>query len=82
MTYRAAALSVLDVMALPDIPLPAGAAVEIYPADAAPVLVGHYKMTGAPHVWGNAASIDYPDTPCAYRWEGEVELEVRKLIKI
>lgn len=65
-TYRAAALSVPDVMVLPDIPLPAGVVAEIYPADAAPVLVGHYKMTGRPHVSGNATSIDYPDAPCAY----------------
>lgn len=81
-TYRSAALSVPDVMALPDVPLPAGVAAEIYPTDAAPVLVGHYKMAGAPHVSGNAASIDYPNAPCAYRWDGEVELDGEKLIKI
>lgn len=81
-TYREAALSVPDVMALPDVALPAGVAAEIYPAGAAPVLVGHYKMTGSPHVSGNAASIDYPKAPCAYRWDGEVVLDAHKLIKI
>ena len=81
-TYRAAALSVPDVMVLPDVPLPAGVVAEIYPADAAPVLVGHYKMTGRPYVSGNAASIDYPDAPCSYRWEGEEELDARKLLKV
>lgn len=81
-TYRAAALSVPNVMALPDIPLPAGVAAEIYPADAAPVLVGHYKMAGTPHASGNAASIDYPKAPCAYFWSGEEELAAEKLIRI
>lgn len=81
-TYREAALSVPDVMALPDVALPAGVAAEIYPADAAPVLVGHYKMAGTPHVSGNAASIDYSKVPCAYRWEGEEELDAGKLIRV
>lgn len=69
-------------MALPDIPLPPGAAAEIYPADTAPMLVGQYKMAGTPNVSGNAASIDYPNAPCAYRWDGEVELDGEKLIKV
>lgn len=82
MTYRSAALSVPDVMALPDVALPAGVVAEIYPSDAAPVLVGHYKMVGTPHVSGNAASIDYPNAPCAYRWEGEEALDAQKLISL
>jgi hypothetical protein len=69
-------------MALPDVPLPTGVAAEIYPADAAPVLEGHYKMAGTPHASGNAASIDYPGTSCAYRWEGEMVLDGEKLIRI
>lgn len=81
-TYRSAALSVPDVAALPDVPLPAGVAAEIYPAEAEPVLVGHYKMAGSPYVSGNAASIDYPNSPCAYRWDGEVVLDARKLTKV
>ncbi|QXI66091.1 hypothetical protein CP157_03883 (plasmid) [Paracoccus marcusii] len=81
-TYREAALSVPDVAALPDVPLPAGVAAEIYPADAAPVLVGHYKMTGTPHVSGSAASIDYLEAPCAYRWDGEEVLNAERLSKI
>lgn len=81
-TYREAALSVPDVMALPDVPLPGGVAAEIYPADGAPVLVGHYKMAGTPYVTGNAASIDYPKAPCAYRWDGNKELDAERLIRI
>lgn len=81
-TYREAALSVPDVMDLPDVPLPAGLAAKIYPAEAAPVLVGHYKMDGTPHVSRNAASIDYPSAPCAYWWEGEEVLNSERLLKI
>lgn len=81
-TYCEAALSVPDVTAVPDVVLPAGVAAEIYSADDAPVLVGHYKMTDAPHVSGNAASIDYPNAPCAYRWDGEEELDAEKLIRV
>lgn len=73
-TYRAAALSVPDPGEIPDMVLPDGVRAEIYPADAPPVLVGHYKMTGAPQVSGNAASLDYPAAPCAYRWRGEAAL--------
>ncbi|MDH2328833.1 hypothetical protein QCN27_18445 [Cereibacter sp. SYSU M97828] len=79
-TYRAAALSVPDPLVIPDMALPEGIRAEIYPADAPPVLVGHYKMTGSPRVWGNAASLDYPATPCAYRWEGEGALMDRGLV--
>ena len=67
---------------MPEIPLPPGAAAEIYPADTAPVLVGYYKMVGTPHVSGNAPSIEYPEALCAYRWEGDRELDAERLKRI
>ncbi|WP_136684548.1 metallophosphoesterase [Falsirhodobacter xinxiangensis] len=81
-TYREAALSVPDPLAIPDMPLPEGIRGEIYLEDAPPVLVGHYKMAGQPHVSGNAASLDYPALPCAYRWAGEAVLSDAGLILV
>lgn len=81
-SWREAALSVPDTSALPDAPLPPGLQAEIYPEDAPPVLVGHYKMTGVPRVAGTAACLDFPATPCAYRWRGEAVLEQAQLITV
>jgi len=81
-TYREAALSVPDPLALPDMVLPEGIRAEIYPNDAPPVLVGHYKMADQPRVSGKAASLDYPATPCAYRWDGEAVLSDTGLVLV
>jgi len=81
-TWREAALSVPDPDNLPDTLLPAGVLAEIYPDDAPPVLVGHYKMTGTPHASGTAACLDYPAIPCAYRWRGEAVLEAGNIITV
>ncbi|WP_322867991.1 metallophosphoesterase [Aquicoccus sp. G2-2] len=68
-TWREAALSIKNPDELPDEPLPSDGEVPLYPADAPPVLTGHYKMSGAPCIeTPRAACLDYPDTPCAYRW--------------
>lgn len=79
-TWREAALSVPDPLALPETALPSGILSEIYPADAAPVLVGHYKMTGEPLVEGSAACLDYPGVPLTYRWQGESQLTRDNLV--
>lgn len=79
-TWRAAALSVQDVTIMPDTPLPDALRAEIYPSDATPVLVGHYKMLGTPQVSGVAASLDYPNAACAYRWQEEETLKQEHLI--
>lgn len=81
-SWREAALSVPDPSTLPDAPLPPGVQAEIYPEDAPPVLVGHYKMTGAPRVSGTAACLDYPAAPCVYRWRGETVLGGANLLTV
>lgn len=43
-----------------------------YPEGSPPVLVGHYKIQGAPLTKApQAACLDYSETPCVYRWRGE-----------
>ena len=74
-TWPDATLSVPDPSELPLGELPDDAAAVIYRPDAPPVLVGHYKMTGAPRIeHPKAASLDYPDRPCIYLWSGEDHL--------
>lgn len=71
-TWRAAALSVPDPSELPDGAIGPTRDLEFYRADAPPVLVGHYKMTGPPRIeTAQAACLDYPKRPCVYRWRGE-----------
>ena len=74
-TWRSAALSVPDPLELPDSALPADIQSEIYAADAKPVFVGHYKMSGNPVIERpNVACLDYPQVPCTYLWKGESTL--------
>lgn len=74
-TWREAVLSVPDPNELPDALLPEDIQATIYPGDAAPVLVGHYKMGGQPELEArNAACLDYPKSPCVYHWQGEPQL--------
>lgn len=71
-TWRDAALSVPDPEVLPETEIEMGCGVTFYGADEPPVLVGHYKMQGAPRIEGpTAACLDYPKTPCVYEWAGE-----------
>lgn len=82
-SWREAALSVPDPGELPDMSLPDVPDIELYPKTAAPVLVGHYKMTGRPMLESaTAACLDYPDAPCAYRWRGESALHPGNLVTI
>ncbi|MTH60049.1 metallophosphoesterase [Paracoccus litorisediminis] len=81
-TWREAALSVPDPLSIPETTLPSGILSDIYPSDAPPVLVGHYKMTGEPLVEGSAACLDYPGAPLAYHWQGEVRLTEDNLIRL
>ena len=78
-TWPEATLSVPDPNELPQTEMPEEAVAEIYSADAPPVLVGHYKMKGEPCIeHPKAASIDYPRSPCIYRWSGENCLSKKK----
>jgi hypothetical protein len=82
-TWRELALSVPDPNLLPDAVIEEGQIEELYPSDAAPVLVGHYKM--APPVrldHSKAGCLDYPYAPCVYRWRGEEVLVPSNLIPI
>jgi len=74
-TWQEACLSVPNLSELPDGNLPEDHGVAFYPVTAPPVFVGHYKMTGKPEVeTTRTACLDYPETPCVYRWRGEVDL--------
>ena len=79
-TWAKAALSVPDLSQLPHGELPTELISEIYHADAAPVLVGHYKMKGIPTLQSaNATSLDYPMNKCVYHWSGESTLQSKNL---
>ncbi len=82
-TWQDAALSVPTPSELPDGDLPQNRDVTFYPVDAKPVLTGHYKMTGKPTVeTSNAACLDFPADPCAYRWNGETRLTDDRLLVV
>lgn len=82
-TWRAAALSVPDPAELPEGDLPKEQGIAFYPRGAKPVLVGHYKMQGTPIVeTESVACLDYPDTPCVYRWRGERSLRQGNLLVV
>lgn len=73
--WRDAALSVPHPDELPDGLVPQSNEVAFYPKDAPPVLLGHYKMQGAPRLEGPVtACLDYPGTGCIYEWRGEKRL--------
>ena len=79
-TWAKSALSVPDLSQLPKGELPTELISEIYHADAAPVLVGHYKMKGIPTLQSaNATSLDYPVNKCVYQWSGESMLQSKNL---
>ena len=79
-TWRDAALSVPDRTSLPDSALPEAVVTAAHPAGEGPVFVGHYKIEGAPRIENeNVLCLDYPGTPCVYRWRGEARLDFRRL---
>jgi hypothetical protein len=68
-TWQEACLSVPKPEDLPSGAIPPDTAALLYHEDALPVVVGHYKMSGAPGIEApNAACLDYPTRPCVYRW--------------
>jgi hypothetical protein len=74
-TWQDACLSVPNISELPHGNLPEDHGVAFYPEAALPVFVGHYKITGKPEVeTARTACLDYPETPCVYRWRGEADL--------
>lgn len=78
-----ATLSVPDPSQLPDLPLVGAADALLYPEDAPPVFVGHYKMVGVPTVEAaSALCLDYPARPCLYQWSGEARLDAGNLVEI
>lgn len=80
-TWRDAALSVPDPEVLPDTRIEVGRGIAFYGSNEPPVLVGHYKMQGPPLIEGpTAACLDYPKTPCVYRWAGEETLRSDALL--
>lgn len=82
-TWPEATLSVPNPLELPQDAMPSGAKSEIYQADAPPVLVGHYKMSGVPRIeHERASSIDYPGAPCVYHWSGGNRLNATDLVRI
>jgi hypothetical protein len=83
MTWRDAALSVPDPETLPTTLIEGEVAFRAYGADAKPVFFGHYKRLGSPAIDApNAACLDYPKVPCAYRWAGEARLDPENLIVV
>jgi hypothetical protein len=82
-TWREATLSVPNPMELPKGEVPTGREVAFYPEGSTPVLVGHYKMEGAPAIEAlQAACLDYPDTACADRWRGGAALSQEQLVVV
>ena len=82
-TWQEATLSVPNPNQLPSGKVPTEVRSEIYDASDPPVLVGHYKMTGEPLIENiKAASLDYPKTPCIYKWFGELSLAQGNLSKV
>lgn len=82
-TWRDIALSVPDPNCLPDTEVGAGQIEDLYPADANPVLVGHYKMQPPLRIdRPNAACLDYPAAPCVYHWRGELQFKPEALVSV
>lgn len=61
---------------------------EIYPADAPPVFIGHYwlRAESAQRLAPNVACLDYSVAKdgmlCAYRWDGEAEIDNSKFVTV
>ncbi len=83
-TFRDYSIEAIDC----DLPLPETVRDEAvpYPADEKPVFIGHYWMRGPkPELLaGNVACVDWSVAKggflCAYRWDGERELDGRKFM--
>jgi hypothetical protein len=68
---------------LPDGNVPETLARNTYPGDAPLVVFGHYQRDGDPRDQsGNAICLDFPASPCAYRFNGEREFREENLLII
>lgn len=82
-SWSEASLSVPDPSSLPDGPPSQSAGGLLYPTEAKPVFVGHYKMSGPPRLEApTALCLDYPTSPCVYHWRGENRLTPENLITL
>ncbi|TVQ50455.1 MAG: metallophosphoesterase [Gammaproteobacteria bacterium] len=88
LTWRELALGPPELIAqLPDALVNEGAS-RGYPADAPPVFIGHYWLTGKPAPLApNVACLDYSVAKpggqlVAYRWEGEQILKVSSFVSV
>jgi Calcineurin-like phosphoesterase len=69
-SLRDVVLSVPNVEDIPEEEIPDYMLDILYAEHEPPVFCGHYKMKGVPEISSpNAACLDFPEAPCAYRWE-------------
>lgn len=82
-TWKEAALSVDERSQLPNTKVPDHVIDSLsYKEIDSPVLVGHYKIQGPLRIlYDKATSIDFPNTFCVYKWNGEKVLTNENLIK-
>jgi hypothetical protein len=79
-TWRDVAASVPDPSELPEGPFDSALVPTIDPGSV-PVAFGHYKRRGAVEIEAPCAfCLDYPDTPLAYRWDGEPTFLAEKIV--
>lgn len=82
-TWRDVALSVPNVLELPDEPVANIEGFAVSSENEPPVLVGHYKMQGDLKIDSPKAScIDFPEAPCVYHWSGETALTTDNLVRV
>lgn len=68
---------------LPEGPIPSDLARNYYPAGDPLVAFGHYQRHGDPRSQSeNAICLDFPKTPCAYRFSGERRYEASRMILV
>lgn len=70
-----------DLSRIPNGPVPADAMARLYPADAPPVVFGHYQLPDEPVMRRNTLCLDVPGRPLAYRWDGEGAFSPQKLVE-
>ncbi|MFX4299909.1 metallophosphoesterase [Pseudosulfitobacter pseudonitzschiae] len=76
-------ISLSSPFLLPKGDVPVELSENYYPIDAPLVVFGHYQEGGDPRQQsGNAICLDFPNVPCAYRFDGESRFEPEKLIII
>lgn len=83
-TWGEASLSVPATTVLPEGSISSGINTTTYATEAPPVFFGHYKRPGRPRELDahNVLCLDYPETPCAYRWLGERNLNLENFVTL